>query len=194
MKKCSPQQIYRKGYHRRSYTTKRGSRISKTYVRGVCIKSTRAPQFRGKKRSQWSKKVQRKLRKSHEMARKLYGSQGYYRRSYRRKSYRKGSKKMKGVVVGQTIVPPKCIKSRGSPGKGPDLIGPLMKGTLTKFGYHAKDSTGKRREALTKAVEAYGWLPVFRKLNAVATLSKNTNSQISKTMRGDSRWVRATFS
>ena len=50
---------------------------------------------------------------------------------------------------------------------------PLRKGTLTKHGYSTHDPQVKRRAALRRAVKSEGWLPVFRKLNAVAIYSKH---------------------
>jgi len=53
---------------------------------------------------------------------------------------------------------------------------PLRKGTLTKHGYSTHDPQVKRRAALRRAVKSEGWLPVFRKLNAVAIYSKHKSA------------------
>lgn len=198
--KCESPQIYRQGYRRKSYTRKNGTRVRSTYVPGSCIRSTRSPKYKGQKRASWAKQVQKKLRHSHRIARQKYGTpkckkgyivkEGYVRKSYRRGSYRRGSKKISGTRVGQTIVPPKCIKSRGRPGKGSPLIGPLKKGTLSQFGYHSNLSTESRHTALKKAVRELEWLPVYRKLNAIYVLSRRTNPQASRIFKQDRDWVK----
>jgi len=66
---------------------------------------------------------------------------------------------------------------------------PLKRGTLSKFGYAARDSEQKRHAALKKAVAKHGWLRVFRKLNAVMVYSKNKES-LYKTFLSDRNWVR----
>ena len=106
-----------------------------------------------------------------------------YRKSYTRKGKR---------VAG------KCIHSQtrraSGSGKGPG-IGPLRKGELTKFGYEnvVKLSETERHAALTKAVEAYGSLGVWRKLNAVAVYTRRTSPASSKVFKADMDWIRAKF-
>lgn len=109
--------------------------------------------------------------------------------SYRRpKIVREGYVRKDGVVV-----PPTLIEDKGKPGKGPKLIPKLRSGTLSRHGYSSKDPTQQRHEALSKAVKAEGATVVIRKLNVVATLQKNTNPKLSKEMKADSAWVKATF-
>jgi len=50
---------------------------------------------------------------------------------------------------------------------------PLKRGTLTKFGYSTSNKTKDRNVALLAAMDHYGWLTVFRKLNAVMIYNKN---------------------
>ena len=69
---------------------------------------------------------------------------------------------------------------------------PLRKGTLRKHGYEADKSVKQRHAALRKAVKAENWLSVFRKLNAVATYSKNKPT-LHKTFIADRNWVKETF-
>ena len=73
------------------------------------------------------------------------------------------------------------------------LIGPLRKGTLRSFGYGSNNSASERHSALKKAVKSEGALSIFRKLNAVATLNKNTNPTLSKKFLADRNWVRNNF-
>jgi hypothetical protein len=90
---------------------------------------------------------------------------------------------------GSVIVKAACIKDKGLPGKGPvsgKAIGPLKEGELSRYGYNAHKSAEERHEALKKAIEVYGALNVFQKLNAIANLTKR--------LRGDARKAHEIFS
>jgi hypothetical protein len=106
------------------------------------------------------------------------------REGYKRKAYTRSD----GTRVKATYVPPTCIKDKGKPGKGKKLF-TLEKGTLSKFGYSLDKKAEVRRKALDKAVKEIGYLPVIRKLNAVAILQKNTNPVNSRKFRYDKDWV-----
>lgn len=92
-----------------------------------------------------------------------------------------------------------CVRDVGRPGKGfrgPGKgIGTLKKGELAQFGYSqiAKLSVSERHAALRKAVEAYGSLSVWRKLNAVSVYTRRTASGTSRLFKADRDWIRATF-
>ena len=106
---------------------------------------------------------------------------GYYRRPYTRSD----GVKVKGHHVGAT-----CIKDRGEKGKGPKLIPKLQRGELKEFGYTLGERlAGERRKPLKKAIRKYSALSVMRKLNAVATLLKNTSPTKSARAKADSRWI-----
>lgn len=90
-------------------------------------------------------------------------------------------------------VPAGCIKNRGLPGKGPvsgEGIGKLRKGDLIKYGYQYRLSDTLRHRALKQAIEQYGALTVYRKLNAVAKLSTRTAPDASAIFGRDRNWVR----
>jgi len=94
----------------------------------------------------------------------------------------------------------KCIKDTGKPGKGEKLIGVLKKGELHKYGYSIYNegtmnhkSESERHEALKKAVNVYGALNVYRKLDAVAKLTVRTIPEVSKIYTKDRDWVHSTF-
>jgi len=92
-----------------------------------------------------------------------------------------------------------CIRDVGEPGKGfkgPGKgIGKLRKGELVKHGYtHVVDLTvSDRHDALRRAMEEYGSLGVWRKLNAVSIYSRRTNPRASAIFKADSDWIRATY-
>ena len=96
-------------------------------------------------------------------------------------------------------------RTQGPCNEKPKLIPPLSKGTLSKYGYSniRKMSAGDRHDALKKAINAYtknnkvskreASLTIFRKLNAIATLKKNTLPKDSLLHKRDSRWVKKEY-
>lgn len=93
-------------------------------------------------------------------------------------------------------VPAACIKDRGLAGKGPrdgKGIGPLRKGELIKYGYSYRLPDSQRRSALKRAVDRYGALTVYRKLDAVAKLSMRSAADASKIFKMDRDWVRNNY-
>lgn len=94
---------------------------------------------------------------------------------------RSGYIRKDGVIVKPTFV---CTKT---------LIGPLKKGTLTQFGYSLEQTAAVRRQSVKKAVKKYGALAIFRKLNAVATLQKNSSPENSKKFKADATWLKKEY-
>ena len=74
-------------------------------------------------------------------------------------------------------------------------IGPLREGELSQFGYAgvAKLSVAQRHAALKKAVDTFGSLTVWRKLNAVAVYTKHTSPHVSRIFKSDMAWIRREF-
>jgi len=91
-----------------------------------------------------------------------------------------------GGVQKVAYIPASCVRRKS-------LIRPLHKGDLKKYGYSYKNSDQSRRNALTKAVEAYGPSTTYHKLNAVAKLSQQYPT-ISAIFSQDRNWVRAQYS
>ena len=89
--------------------------------------------------------------------------------------------------VQYVTVPASCIKKHNSTKK---RIGKLRKGELIKYGYSYRLSDSARRKALLKAIERYGALGVYHKLDAVAKLSVRTAPDAARIFRLDSEWVR----
>ena len=191
------------GYHKRSsYTSKRGHRVPPR-----CVKST-SPYTESRKN------YTRRVIERQEHRLKAIGKTGtrkfpcprgkVERRGYVRKIaaniLKKGYtvKRANGKVYrvhpqkSSIYVKPSCIKDRGlsgkiAPGEG---IGPLRKGELKKHGYGYHESKDARRLALKRAVKEFGPLSVFRKLDAVAKLSKYTAPEASIVFKKDREWVR----
>jgi ribosomal 50S subunit-associated protein YjgA (DUF615 family) len=79
------------------------------------------------------------------------------------------------------------IKNRGKPGKGPKLF-TLKEGRLERFGYPEQG-----RIALSMAVRSNSALTVFRRLQALATLTKRTDPNRSRKYLLNRNWVKKTW-
>jgi len=91
-----------------------------------------------------------------------------------------------GGVTKTARIPASCVRRQ-------DLIRPLHKGDLKKYGYSYKKVGEERRNALQKAIKAYGPLTTYHKLNAVTKLSENKYPAISKIFAEDRNWVHMTY-
>ena len=93
-----------------------------------------------------------------------------------------------------TSVDPTCVKNTGKPGAGiPRSIGPLRKGELAKFGYSFRKGGDTRRHALRQAVNEFGPLGVFRKLDAVTKLTTRTAPEASAIFKKDRNWIMSSY-
>lgn len=109
---------------------------------------------------------------------------------------RKGTVYVAKPKIRSITVKPGCIRNRGLPGKGPvegEGIGKLRKGDLIKYGYQYRLSDLAREKALKKAINVYGPLSVFHKLDAVSKLSTRTAPDASRIFSRDRNWVKDTF-
>jgi len=106
---------------------------------------------------------------------------GYHRRGYLNKN---------GTYVKPTTVPATCIKDLGGKGRGKDVFAKLKSGDLTKYGYHLKESdTARRRLSLLKSAREFKPLTVFKKVQALSILHKNTNPVYAKRAKSDAEWI-----
>jgi hypothetical protein len=100
---------------------------------------------------------------------------------------------------GKTIrVKSSCIQDRGVTGRWETInktlgIGPLKKGDLKDVGYDHTDNAATRHAAIDKAVKKYGRLSTLRKLNAIATYTKNVVPSRSKTYKTDVHYVQKKY-
>ena len=116
-----------------------------------------------------------------------------YTTNVRQRGYtvKKGNKTYRAYPKsGSTIVKASCVKNVGLKGKGPQVIGPLRRGELRKYGYIYREPSDVRHSALRKAAKEYGVLGIYRKLNAVAKLSKRSAPGASKIFSADRTWVK----
>lgn len=128
-----------------------------------------------KKRSQ--KKSRKRSAKRSYRRRSVRRSKQSTKRSYRR-SVRRSTKRSKKRST-------KRSKKRSSRKR---FV--LQKGTLSKFGYSADLSEASRYRALQFAIKHNGPLPIFRKLNAVYVLNRNTNPKKSRIFYKDRNFVK----
>lgn len=122
---------------------------------------------------------------THRSAKTIHVKAGPTHRAY---SYRR--------KPGFTRVKPMPTYDVGAIGKGPKLIGRLKKGMLTSYGYHPVEAMTNRHKALSKAVSKGREKPlsVFRRLQAIGTLTKRTLPRASRIYKQDAKWVRSKFS
>lgn len=194
--KCPPGFVKRSGFTRRNTGTK---------VKSRCVRSTRSsagpiPNTTRRQKTRLAAILgTRKSCPPGQIARSAYVrriSRNVAARGYMKKTPSGGVTKvfpkMKSIFV-----PASCVKDTGKPGKLPEgapSIGPLRKGELKQYGYSYKLPEIDRRVALKRAIGAYGPLGTYRKLNAVAKLTKLTSPLASARFADDRNWVRKTYS
>jgi hypothetical protein len=113
----------------------------------------------------------------------MYSTKSCPKGTVSRKSYRKKS----GVKVKSACVKSTSLRSRGVMPKR--VLPKLKTGSLTKYGYHIHDTKSIRHKALKKALKAYGFATLIRKLNAVRVLSRNTAPLNSKKYTDDIKYI-----
>ena len=96
-------------------------------------------------------------------------------------------KYMEGGVQKIAHIPASCVRRQS-------LIRPLHKGDLKKYGYSYKGTEQTRKNALHKAVNAYGALTTYHKLNAIAKLSGNQYPEIANIFARNRNWVKSEYS
>ncbi len=198
------------GYHKRKeYTTDAG-----TYVPPRCVRSTtKYKESQAERRSALKRKQTRRLMAKlptiKSISRKncppgMIPRKAYVRRystAIRQRGFtvKKSSGKQYRVypTSKSLLVESRCVKNTGLPGKGPQGgvagVGPLRKGELAKHGYSFRRSESQRHAALKAAVEEYGALGVYRKLDAVSKLTVRTIPDAAKVFKEDKEWVKSHF-
>lgn len=94
------------------------------------------------------------------------------------------------------LVKGSCISKRGSSNrKTVKKIGPLRKGDLKQYGYQkiTTISLKARRRALKQAVNTYGSLSVWKKVNVLYVFFKHTNPDLSELYNKDRKWIKKTY-
>ena len=195
-KVCPPGYTRRKGYTRKNTGTR---------VKGVCVRSTSPHNYKPENRGKTMKRrIGALLGTRKRCGPGKIPRSAYVRRissNVARKGFDKRTRSGKVIhifpKVRSVFVPSTCITDLGKKGKlpeGAEKIGPLRKGELQKYGYSYKLPETQRREALRKAVGAFGPLSTYRKLDAVAKLSERTNPKAAQVFSADRNWIQQTYS
>jgi len=105
------------------------------------------------------------------------------RKSYTRKAYMRKT----GTHVATSNVQSKsCVRGY----KGPsNLIGPLNKGNLTKYGYATSKSARSRHIAINAAVKHDGALSTYHRLNALSVYTRRRAPSTSEAALADRNYV-----
>lgn len=191
------------GFHKRaSYTSRKGRRIASACVKSQTVYTESRKNYTRRMLGRQTARL-REIGKSG--TRKLPCPPGKVeRRGYVRKfakdiitkgyTVKRATGKMYRVHPKKegVYVKPSCVKDRGLPGKiAPGKgFGILRKGELKKHGYVFQKSEKERHHALKKAINEFGALGVFRKLDAVSKLSKRAAPDASRIFKADREWIR----
>ena len=180
------------GFHKRAgYKTKTGK-----YVKPSCVRSTIKEKAMRTKLIPSIKSLSRKACPPGMIERKAYArrySTAVLQEGFKKKTRSGRTVRVKPHRQRVTMVESKCVKDTGLPGNGTQRIGPLRKGELSKYGYTLKISESQRRKALKKAIDEFGALGVYRKLDAVAKLTSRTIPEASKMFEKDRDWIKETY-
>ena len=191
-------------YHRRKgYTTKKGTHVLPRCIRSTTIYPETSAEYRANVTAK-RRKALHGVKDSLGLSRKCpkgYMLKAPYKRSYSTTLKQQGYNVHKKNITyraypkaGSTLIKATCIKDKGLPGKGPNLIGPLRKGELSRYGYNLHKTENERHEALRTAIGVYGALGVYKKLDAVAKLTVRTVPEASLAFKKDRDWVKKTYS
>ncbi len=170
--KCSKGKIYRRSYKRNN-----------TRVPGSCIK---AQSDSGLKTTDIDKKIMSKKAQIHRQVNKLLGTPKCSSKQILRQGYKRTSKKGKSYMVPST-----CITSKTGKPHGKQLF-VIKSGILDKYGYydiiHKTDLS--RHRALSSAVKDIKPLSLYRRLNALALVNRNTNPDLARLFKSDAEWLK----
>jgi len=190
-------------YHKRNaYTSPSGHRVAPRCVRSTTIYRNSSKEFKQKELAKKTRREKLYIPSIKSLSRKACPPGMIERKGFVRKY--SSSVREDGFTVhrnGKTYkvfpkekkvsVNSRCIKNTGKGVKS--RIGPLRKGELSKHGYAFRKSEPVRHRALRLAVDEFGALGVYRKLDAVAKLTASKIPDASKTYSQDRNWVREKF-
>ena len=191
------------GYHKRSsFLSALGFRVKPRCIRSTTVYKNNSKTMKNKEKNRQTRKNKFYIPSIKTLARKRCPPGMIERRGYIRKY--SSNVREKGFTVKRSsgtsyrvhpkantaVVKAKCVRNTGKPGTGvPKSIGPLRKGELKKYGYSYTESRDNRHTALRRAVEVYGALDVFHKLDAVAKLTVRTAPNASDIFEKDRDWI-----
>lgn len=196
------------GFHKRnSYTSKLGHRVPPRCVKAQTVYAESRKNFTKRIEHRMSARlnaVGKNSEKSLHCPPGKVSRKGYVRRfgtSIMKKGYtvKRHSGKHYHIKPDKQSVYVKaaCVKDRGDPkvkAPAPDkVIGYLRKGELKKHGYVYEKSREERHVALKKAIQEFGALGVYHKLDIIAKLSKYRVPKAANVFKEDREWVRKNY-
>lgn len=66
-------------------------------------------------------------------------------------------------------------------------------GSLSKYGYSMSKTAASRHKALSKAVKAYGYGSIMRKVNAIYVFNKKKHPDLARKASRDKSWLREKY-
>ena len=189
-------------YHKRAgYTSSNGRRIEPRCVRSTTVYRNSSKEFKKKMLAKQTRRKNFYIPSIKSLARKacppgMIERKGFVRRyssQVRNKGFtvRRNGKTYKVFPKERSVsINSRCVKNTG--GKTVK-IGPLRKGELSKHGYSFRKSDIARHRALKSAVNEFGPLGVYRKLDAVTKLTAHTLPEASKAYGKDREWIKEKF-
>jgi len=196
------------GFHKRnSYTSKLGHRVHPRCVKAQTVYAESRKNFTKRIQNRQEarlKTVGKSASKSLHCPPGQVTRKGYVRRfgtSVMKKGYtvKRNSGKEYHIKPGKKSVYVKasCVKDTGNPkvkAPAPDkVVGYLRKGELKKHGYVYIHGRNERHAALKKAIEEFGPLGVYHKLDIIAKLSKYRVPKAARVFKEDRDWVRSHY-
>lgn len=133
-----------------------------------------------------------KKRSSSRSKRNPCGPGEILRTAFTRKGFTRKTTDGKKIRVGSSRVKETCVKDKGKPGKGPQLIPPLKRGLLSQYGYTMNASEDERRGALDEAAKNLDTLEILRHLRALVTLQR-ANPSVHDNMIKDFTYFREKY-
>jgi hypothetical protein len=88
-----------------------------------------------------------------------------------------------------TYVEPRCSRNTAGSTRSSKLHGPVREGELAKHGYSFRESDSRRQAALLKAVREYTALGVYKKLRAVAVITRKKLPRAHAVFMKDMLWI-----
>jgi len=194
------------GYHKRnSYTTSAGYRVGPRCVRSTTVYKNTSKEFKRKENAKKTHRAKLYIPSIKSLSRKacppgMIERKGFVRRyssEVRQKGFsvHRNGKTYRIFPKERSIsINSRCVKNTGKLSNGiTRSIGPLRKGELAKHGYAFRKSDMARHRALKHAVDDFGPLGVYRKLDAVAKLTVKKLPEASKTYAQDRNWIKEKF-
>ena len=194
------------GYHKRnSYTSSAGHRVEARCVRSTTVYRNTSKEFKRKELAKKTRREKLYIPSIKSLSRKacppgMIERKGFVRRyssQVRQQGFtvHRNGKTYKVFPKERSVsVNSRCVKNTGKTIAGvAKSIGPLRKGELAKHGYAFRKSDMARHRALKHAVDEFGALGVYRKLDAVAKLTVNKVPEASKVYGADKNWVKEKF-